>query len=243
MRTPLLCALAALIASAHVTASPMHGASAPPSRDRNCLTAGCHPSPGRGAAVHGPYREGRCRACHIPGESYDPENHSRNSFIAQGAGDGVCRNCHEEILRRAEAPFGHLPAADYDCPACHEPHSSPHPSLLRMPYSGGKAAVYDGDRYALCWRCHDPVLGTEKFTAQATGFRHGRRNSHYSHLRKRSVMDCPACHDPHGSGQPFMVRKRPPGNDDWWTGEMLFVASGEGGRCLGGCHRDISYRR
>lgn len=152
-----------------------------------------------------------------------------------------CLPCHPETVRKASAPEAHRPAGGRYCSICHSLHSSTYPDFLNDRYPAGMYASFDTEAYALCWACHDSALGTEKFTTSATGFRQGARNFHYSHLHKRRGVSCRSCHDPHGSGQPFSIRGEAPPSPSGWDGEMVFEKNERGGRCIGGCHKNIGY--
>jgi nitrate/TMAO reductase-like tetraheme cytochrome c subunit len=129
-----------------------------------------------------------------------------------------------------------------ECPDCHLPHESTYPHLLRSPYPEASYAQFSLEIYGICWECHDSSLATAKMT-EKTGFRQGRRNFHYSHLHKRKGMTCRICHEPHANDRPFLIRSTLAREDAGWSGEMRFVISREGGSCIGGCHKDLSYSR
>jgi predicted CXXCH cytochrome family protein len=137
----------------------------------------------------------------------------------------------------------HQPVREGRCGACHKPHASDHPFLLAAPYPEGTFAVYGSGAYSLCWNCHDSALAEEKYTVSSTGFRRGKRNFHYSHLHKRSGMACRACHTLHGGRQAHLIREENPSGGPVWKNGMRFESSLSGGRCIGGCHKDISYSR
>jgi predicted CXXCH cytochrome family protein len=103
--------------------------------------------------------------------------------------------------------------------------------------------VYRAESYDLCWICHEEELAGEKFTESSTAFRMGKRNFHYSHLHKRSGMACRACHEPHGTPQEHLMRRKGPSGEGGWKAGMRFLSEPAGGRCIGGCHKDIRYRR
>jgi len=52
----------------------------------------------------------------------------------------LCLECHQDDFKDTVV---HGPVASGDCVACHDPHASDEPKLLREPIP------------ALCWRCHD----------------------------------------------------------------------------------------
>ena len=208
-----------------------------------CVGSSCHhPPPPSGA--HPPASEGECTACHRPEGGYSVERHSLESFDRGFAERRSCLGCHDGVRQLAESPLLlHEPFRDGPCTACHEAHRSSIPPLLREAYPPSPYSSFDRDAYALCWACHDSTLATDKFSERATSFRLGRRNFHFSHLQKRRGMTCRACHLPHGGPQPILVRDVAPANVKGWIDTMSFRRDVAGGRCSGGCHKDISYRR
>lgn len=205
-----------------------------------CAGPGCHEAPSPDVTVHEPVSSGLCLSCHLPGKLFAAgTEHSLETFRGEASEKKHCLPCHPEAVRKASAPGAHEPASGKDCGACHSLHSSAYPDLLIESYPAGMYASFEADTYALCWGCHDVSLGAEKFTTSATGFRQGSRNFHYSHLHKRKGIGCRSCHDPHGSGQPFNIRREAPPSG--WEGDMVFKKNGRGGRCMGGCHKNIAY--
>jgi predicted CXXCH cytochrome family protein len=206
----------------------------------DCAGSGCHEVPSPDVTVHEPVSSGRCVSCHQPGKFFAAGKvHSLDAFQGEASEKTHCLTCHPEEVRKASAPGAHQPARENDCSTCHSLHSSTYPDLLKERYPAGMYASFETDAYALCWGCHDVSLGEEKFTTSATGFRQGARNFHYSHLHKRKGVSCRSCHDPHGSGQPFSIRREAPLSG--WEGAMVFQKNGRGGRCIGGCHKNIVY--
>jgi predicted CXXCH cytochrome family protein len=187
--------------------------------------------------------EEQCTACHFPEEGFLRDEHSLASFSPPADDPAVCLPCHGAAAKELTGPVLHEPAGTDNCGMCHRPHASDHPFLLAASYPEGTFALYGSGTYSLCWNCHDSALAEEKSTVSSTGFRRGKRNFHYSHLQKRNGMACRACHTLHGGRQAHLVREEsPPGGPAWKNG-MRFENSPSGGRCIGGCHKDISYSR
>ncbi len=123
--------------------------------------------------LHDPLHQGRCTVCHGGGDD--------RSILVEDPG-ARCRMCH---ALGSAAPGGpprpHPPVADGDCTACHDPHLSVLPALLR------------GDQSGMCGRCHGEVLPGD-----------GRR-------RHPPAAVCTACHAAHGGGGPAFLSKPVPG--------------------------------
>jgi predicted CXXCH cytochrome family protein len=167
---------------------------------------------------------------------------TRPGYSATEVTPGRCAaaGCHDSLLTAGEV---HQPVAEEMCIACHNPHGAPQAALLVKAYPPELYTRYKTDKYDLCWECHDSALAADKFTATATGFRRGKRNFHYSHLHKGKGITCRACHSPHASGQAFIIRSDGPPGVMSWNGRQAFQPLPDGGRCSGGCHTDVSYRR
>ncbi|MFC1657536.1 cytochrome c3 family protein [Candidatus Moduliflexota bacterium] len=209
----------------------------------DCTGKSCHAIPAREVVVHVPFEQNECTSCHEPAPGFSAENvHGPESFIGSPSSRERCGACHGERAERTSGAFAHTPSGEGECGLCHNGHYSTIPDLLKAAYPPGMITVYGTAKYALCWGCHDTALATEKSTVTGTRFRVGKRNFHYSHLHKRRGMSCRTCHDAHGSGQPFAIRITAPEGSSGWSGEMIFKSTNNGGRCIGGCHRDISYR-
>ena len=105
---------------------------------------------------HLPYQEKRCNGCH--------DKTKKGGLVAPK--NELCYVCHTGFIKGS---FVHGPVAVSDCLACHLPHTSSYPSLLKF------------DKSVLCATCH-------KETRVASAM-HDRLAA--------KKMDCVDCHDPH----------------------------------------------
>lgn len=167
----------------------------------------------------------------------------------------VCLECHSEPLQRPDGtPVGALhnvENAKYKhgavrlgrCRECHEVHGSEHRSLLVHQYTPAFYQPFKLDEYALCFRCHDSSLVTEKTTTTATGFRNGSRNLHYVHVDSTEPpgRTCRACHATHASNFPKLLRESVPYGE--WQIPIKYQQTPTGGSCAAGCHRARGYDR
>ncbi|WP_165912473.1 cytochrome c3 family protein [Effusibacillus lacus] len=92
--------------------------------------------------------------------------------------------------------------AQFDCQVCHNPHGSPYPNYLRLPYRVNTANwqnySYNPSDFALCFDCHDENKLRTK-GASLWGYP-GRGNYHDFHLTDTKVRaSCKNCHRPHGA--------------------------------------------
>jgi predicted CXXCH cytochrome family protein len=124
------------------------------------------PRPRWQGSTHGPYAARLCQACHLErGEGF-----SGVAAVARlrHSPEILCRRCHRGTLLGEVAdanPALHGPVAAGLCLACHFPHRSREPFLLRSPREricGGchRSATLLGDHPAApegkCLECHDP---------------------------------------------------------------------------------------
>lgn len=147
----------------------------------SCVTASCH------AGIHGKKHvheaakdDGSCvEVCHTPVKN------DRHAFPPPPADQSpLCSQCHEEGKFRGKSAHG--PAAAGKCTACHDPHASEEPRLLRKTGT------------ALCFSCHSASLKDPK----------GRPIPPTKRLfeDKQAVLhppfadaECGTCHRPHAS--------------------------------------------
>ncbi len=226
----------------------------------NALCDGCHDT--GDAAFAGAHRDvrgprARCLSCHDPHRS--AEEHllvpNRHRPLAFGRCDPchrydgrlhkpvreLCLGCHggEEFGRR----IAHTPVRRGECLACHDPHASREPFLLKGRYAPGRTIDRAGD-VALCLGCHDRQAFFSE-SSETSLFRSQGRNLHALHLAKpgagaRQPLSCRACHEAHSSEDPRLVRREL----DCGGVPCLrldFRRAETGGRCVSGCHADQAY--
>jgi predicted CXXCH cytochrome family protein len=116
-------------------------------------------------SVHSPYQQRKCELCH-------EGQHSNRLKMDKSL---LCGSCHTGD--QFEGKFIHGPVAMGDCQACHEPHRSTFPHLLRAKGS------------SVCGQCHTPQTfdGLEKHKAE-------------------KGEDCLDCHSPHASNQAHLLK-------------------------------------
>jgi predicted CXXCH cytochrome family protein len=152
----------------------------------------------------------KCAACH------NPHGASVEKLLVQLPFD-LCVNCHASDEVRDDRgvlltnfrkllqanPEWHAPVKAKDCSACHLPHGGPNFRLLVAEYPANFYAPYDGQRYALCFGCHNDKVAAEPETRTLTNFRDGSRNLHHLHVNKADRgRTCRSCHEVHASRQP-----------------------------------------
>ena len=230
----------------------------------NALCGGCHESADAGFLkahhdVRGP--KVACTSCHDPHRS--TEEHlllpNRHRPLAFGRCDPchrfdgklhkpvreLCLGCHggEEFSRR----ITHGPVGRGECLACHDPHASRQPALLKARYAPGRWIGREGD-VALCLGCHDRrnFFSGEGST---TLFRSGDSNLHALHVnapgpggpgRARQSISCRNCHEVHSSEEPRLVRRELDCGGVPCL-KLDFRRTDSGGQCLSGCHAPQSY--
>jgi predicted CXXCH cytochrome family protein len=113
-------------------------------------------------SVHRPYKEKKCKDCHDTSKS--------GGLIAPPR--TLCLLCHGNIVKGA---YGHAPAVSGDCLACHLPHDSVFPYLLKKEKDKICVSCHIEQRMAqglhdrvakagiLCYDCHNPHAGNVKY--------------------------------------------------------------------------------
>ena len=198
------------------------------------LCRDCHEEKYKYAFTHGQAKQGDCLACH------DPHRSATRHLLKQEQ-SLLCRSCHGKT--RTEGNSIHMPVAAGDCTACHDPHGSAYRKNLKKQFSSAFYLPYSGESYALCFGCHDAQLTLDSLSESSTNFRNGRRNLHAIHVnRPDKGRSCKACHDPHGSVQELLIRKKIPGFGAWAI-PITYTKTDNGGSCLVGCHKPRSYSR
>lgn len=156
----------------------------------------CHAEKTAGATIH-PAVQAGCNACH--GVSVEEE---QITVSLTAKGNDLCFTCHEEKRPNPAVLFGHPPIQQERCIACHDPHTSANPKLLRRPtdvLEAGKNLCLDchknietqinkRNRHAAvetgCSTCHETHRSEPSSTAQGT-----------FHLAKPQPELCLDCHD------------------------------------------------
>ncbi len=125
------------------------------------------PPPRWQGSTHGPFAAQLCAACHLVAQGGRVAMASSGSLLRLAPTE-LCRHCHGDRLlatpaRKAGSGL-HGPVAAGLCLACHLPHRSRRPSLLRSPAAevcGGCHLTssllpdHPGEGRA-CLECHDP---------------------------------------------------------------------------------------
>ncbi len=167
--------------------------------DLDC--AGCHESEaaGEAAAVAAPSGGSAiCLDCHdLPSFSWQGSVHppaadgacldchdahtSDHSPLLLAAEQDLCGGCHGEVTAAAAGENAHEVAAD--CASCHAGHQSEYPSLLAS------------DAQNVCLECHDDPSTVGDVVGGQGDIVH-----------RPAATNCLACHQPHGTGRPAMLR-------------------------------------
>jgi len=133
------------------------------------LCLGCHSEvkPAFSAPFHHKVQEGlmRCSDCHNPHGGFE----LKQARLATG-GDATCVKCHAD--KQGPFTYEHAPVKTEGCTACHTPHGSANPRLLRY------AAVNQ-----LCLTCHS--VAHDVGAIEPSGPQHNQ-NAQYA--------NCTACH-------------------------------------------------
>lgn len=137
---------------------------------QGCSTKDCHSEYQKPLKYpHAPVKLGMCTQCHGIAKNSTPYKKGTSHRFTMTLRDGkLCLKCHES---ETDQKHVHTPLTKNKCVACHAPHGSDHPALMR------KKRIAD-----TCYACHD-----EKF---------GRHDKVHAPV---AVGQCTACHDPHAS--------------------------------------------
>jgi predicted CXXCH cytochrome family protein len=115
------------------------------------------------ASTHKPYGEKRCDDCH--------DKTTESGFVVKNKTE-LCFVCHTDFIKGS---FVHGPVAVGDCLACHDPHTSALPSLLKVAAADICAVCHREPRQAaslhdmtvthglICVNCHSPHYGNVRF--------------------------------------------------------------------------------
>jgi len=149
----------------------------PDTKADTCLT--CHDTIGKAAVIHGPVSGGYCTSCHVFSGAGDKTRIDLAGGATKDNTAALCGACHDDVLKISRAEYAHGPVAEGNCISCHDPHSSEHPYVLKLPEA------------ELCSACHDDVGLELKMPV-----RHAP-----------AAAACSLCHDPHGNQQPARLRE------------------------------------
>jgi len=128
--------------------------------------------------VHSPVLEGDCTACHAA-------HASDEKFLIKENKRELCSECHTDYREVLEQTVVHEPVLNGECEVCHDPHASETASLLKA------------DVIEICKRCH-----SQQHTITHP-FGEGVVDP-----RDNSRLDCVSCHDPHASGEDYLLYYR-----------------------------------
>lgn len=142
----------------------------------------------------------------------------------------ICFSCHD-LSQALDARFGHAPARNGDCSACHNPHVSRFSALLRdrpgalcakchtkMTEALDRPVVHAPVREQRCADCHTPHGGDHAgLLRQERGELCSSCHGEVAEWMERPVRhapfalgECSKCHDPHAADEPGLLRE-PPG--------------------------------
>lgn len=231
------------------------------SRERNLLRgkeqllscAGCH-ADFLAKMAKQPYRhhyldpKTECGSCHYahrrPGQHYLRENVSETCLTCHDLKIGTAGHVLENVADRINrAPVVHGAVKQGACPACHTPHGSPQPSLLKPGYPAGSYETYRSEQYAVCWQCHAKALAENPHgSGGVTSFRNGDQNLHFLHVtRLKRGRACHLCHEAHAADAPHLLRETV--RFGQWNAPLVYKPADGGGSCQTPCHRERQYSR
>ena len=197
--------------------------------------------------VHGPFQEGeKCYKCHNAHVSeYD--------HLLMDKEQNLCLTCHNKVQKKGnrkikniarrvlKKKYVHAPMKDEGCSACHAAHTPDNYFLLSAAYPSGSYGEGKAESFAHCFDCHDSALMEKAVTTEDTQFRNGSRNLHYVHVNRKKARNCTTCHDIHGSKYEHLIAEKVPFGK--WEMPMKYTVTADGGSCLTGCHKKLSYSR
>jgi len=120
-----------------------------------------------------------CTDCHNPHGTFHPtwRTGSRPRLVADSLGnDEACLKCHTD--KRGPFVFEHAPVRVEGCEACHAPHGSANPRLLKRPAM-----------FTLCLECHTGVAGFGR-----SGFGEPAPIPSFHRLEQPQFQNCVTCH-------------------------------------------------
>lgn len=165
----------------------------------------------------------------------------------------LCLDCHKDLHKEqgsrvydifeviAKSKYKHGPIVEGNCSGCHDQHGSDYYKTLRRNYPSKFYTSFEVNKYALCFGCHKSTLVTVARTTTHTNFRDKNLNLHYVHVNKKKGRTCRVCHEVHAGNLPKHIRKFIPFGK--WDLPIGFEKHENGGTCLSGCHKPLTYRR
>ncbi len=226
--------------------------------EASCITSSCHDSMGKKKYVHGVGVNGKhCTKCHKVAQK------GEHTFTMPSKAVEICAQCHsgkyiapsdikgkppliiagDDIFEEGQETQFHEPFAEGKCTECHDAHESDYYLHLKGSYPGNFYATFSLEAYGLCYNCHKDFrkVLTEPRTLETTAFRNGNLNLHYRHVNKRKGRTCKACHHPHGSDKPKLIK------ESFMFGirnlSINFEKTETGGSCAPTCHVPVKYDR
>ena len=121
----------------------------------------------------------QCTDCHNPHGAFNPawRSGARPRLVSESVGNAeACTKCHTD--KRGPFVFEHPPVRVEGCEACHSPHGSANPRLLKRP------AVF-----TMCLECHNLVAGFGK-----TGLGEPAPITSFHRLEQAQFQNCVTCH-------------------------------------------------
>ncbi len=190
----------------------------------------------KAVSPHSAVVDSGCTACHDP-------HHSAQGKLLKVEVPKLCFGCHdamETLLKENENQ--HPPVTD--CLGCHQPHGGANRTLLKEKFTDKNYLPFDEKEFALCFSCHDAALITKETVSEETGFRNGKRNMHFFHIRqakKWGGRSCRVCHELHASKGPKLIRTKTVYRE--FEIPMKYEPNTNGGGCTAACHTLKKYDR
>ncbi len=226
--------------------------------ETTCVASKCHDNMGKKKFVHGVGVNGKhCIKCHSVKEK------GKHIFELPASAVEICAQCHSgkyiappdlegtppkiiastDVFEEGQTTEFHKPFGEGKCTECHDPHESDNYLHLKGNYPEEFYAIFSLDAYALCLKCHkdfDKAM-LEPRTFDLTNFRNGNLNLHYRHVNRKKGRTCKACHHPHVSEKPKLMR------ETFLFGmrklNINYEKTETGGGCGPSCHVPLKYDR
>ncbi|MEN8262926.1 MAG: cytochrome c3 family protein [Nitrospirota bacterium] len=258
IRVYIILALPIILSLYFVSHASEEKAIPPIDTEASCVAASCHDNMGKKKSVHGVGVNGKhCIKCH------KVVNKGEHTFTLPPKAIEVCAQCHSgkyiapsdilgkpplimagaDIFEEGQETQFHEPFAEGKCTECHDAHESDYYLHLKGSYPGTFYATFSLEVYGLCYNCHKDFrkVLTEPRTLETTAFRNGNLNLHYRHVNKRKGRTCKACHHPHGSDNPKLIK------EGFMFGlrklNINYEKTETGGSCAPTCHIPVKYDR